>query len=43
MIGLTQEKDFAVLVIRSFGKQQQNAFLLLNAAQVKQVSIRLHR
>ena len=31
-IGLAQEKDFTVLVIRRVGKQEQNALLLLNAA-----------
>ena len=42
-IGLAQEKDFTVLVIRRVGKQEQNTLLLLNAAQVKQIGIGLHR
>ena len=42
-IGLAQEKDFAMLVLCSVGKQQQNGLLLLDAAQVKQVRIGLHR
>ena len=42
-VRLAQKQNLAMLFLGGHRIQQQHAFLLLNAAQVKQVGIRLHR
>ena len=43
LIRLAHKQDLALLLIRRIRKEHQNTFLLLNAAQEKQIGIRLHR
>ena len=39
LVGLADEKNFAILRIHRIGHEQQNRFLLINAAQIKQVAV----